>query len=328
MAMLHIHLFGRMRVRFQHAPSEITLPPSARTLLAYLLLQPHRLHPREVLFDICWGDRPENRARDCLNTALWRLRRALEPDDTCDGTYLVTTQAGEVGFNWDSRHWLDLEAFETCTRRFLALPADGLELEQAQDAETILPLYEGDLLEGFYEDWALHERERLRMAYLNCLVRLMRYHRRRGAFEQSIDFAYSILRLDPLREDIHREIMRLYCQTGRRALAVQQYKVCTEVLSSELGIAPMPETQALLAQILSGAEVTRPGHDKPSSPQTSPAQHLVMSEEAWHLLGSAMQRLDAAREELTGAMRLIGGVTTSEPDGRLGRQQGERHTDR
>ena len=269
------------------------------------------------MFDICWGDRPEDRARDCLNTALWRLRRALEPDATSDGTYLVTTQAGEVGFNWGSQHWLDLEAFEASTKRFLALPADGLEPAHAQGAEAILPLYEGDLLEGFYEDWALCERERLRMTYLDCLVRLVRYHRQHGAFEQSIDYACSILRLDPLREDIHREIMWLYCQTGRRALAVQQHKICTEVLNSELGIAPMPETEALLAQIMSGAEVAPSGQEQPSSPLLSLPQRLVMPEEAWHLLGNAMQRLDAAREELAAAMRMMGGSAASEVRGRL-----------
>jgi DNA-binding SARP family transcriptional activator len=47
--------------------------------LAYLILYRNRPHSREVLTGIFWGDHPENRARSCLSTALWRLRKALEP---------------------------------------------------------------------------------------------------------------------------------------------------------------------------------------------------------------------------------------------------------
>lgn len=315
---LCIHLFGRMRVGFAGTPSEISIPPSARALLAYLLLQPHRFYAREILFDICWGDRPENQARDCLNTALWRLRRALEKDTISKGTYLVTTQAGEVGFNWGCEHWLDLESFDVCTRKFLGLTGDGLAPEHVQAVEAVLPMYEGDLLEGFYEDWALRERERLRLVYLDCLERLMRYHHKRGAYEQSLHLGRSILRLDPLREDIHREIMRLYLQTGQRTLSVNQYKICSEILAAELGISPMPETETLLAQIMSGVTVTHPEPVKPRHLTLPGDRRQAISEEARLLLEHAMQRLRAAREELTCAMQLIEHFSTGRQDERTG----------
>lgn len=320
---LSIHLFGRMRVGFAGTPSEISIPPSARSLLAYLLLQPHRFYAREILFDICWGDRPENQARDCLNTALWRLRRALEKDKISKGAYLVTTQAGEIGFNWGCAHWLDLETFDGYTRHFLGVPAAGLEPEHVQAVETVLPLYEGDLLEGFYDDWALRERERLRLVYLDCLDRLMRYYYKRGAYEQSLHFGRSILRLDPLREDIHREIMRLYSQTGQRTLSVSQYKLCSELLTAELGISPMPETETLLAQIMAGEPVTHPEPVKPRRLPPSGDRCPAISEEARLLLEHAMQRLSAAREELTGAMQLIEQFSTGRQDERPGPKQGK-----
>ena len=68
--------------------------------------------------------------------------------------------------------------FEKCASCILAIPSDAMQPEHARQLETILPLYDGELLEGFYEDWAVSERERLRDLNLSSLTRLMRYHRR------------------------------------------------------------------------------------------------------------------------------------------------------
>jgi DNA-binding SARP family transcriptional activator len=320
--MLRIHLFGRIRVAFADEPSEVNLTPTAQRVLAYLLLQPHRFYQREVLAALCWGDRSEEQARACLNTALWRLRRSLEPDSSGSGTYLITTSSGEVGFNWDSEHWLDLTIFEACATRILSLPPQSLAAEQAQMLESILPLYAGDLFEGIYDDWAIQERERLLTYYLDCLAHLMHYYGYRSVYDQSLRFGQLILRRDPLREDIHRGIMRLYSQMGQRALSVNQYTACSDILATELGISPMPETQALLAQIMSGTEVIHPGHDKPTFPTLSGDRHPTTFEEAWHALAGAIQSLDAARHELTGAMRLIEHSLIGQADGRQGTHPG------
>jgi DNA-binding SARP family transcriptional activator len=304
--MLRIHLFGRIRVAFADEPSEVNMTPTAQRVLAYLLLQPHRFYQREVLATLCWGDRSEEQARACLNTALWRLRRSLEPDRSGSGTYLITTSSGEVGFNWESEHWLDLTIFEACATRILSLPPHAIEPEHAQTLEKILPLYEGDLFEGLYDDWAIQERERLLTYYLDCLAHLVHYYRQEGAYEQSLRFGHLLLRRDPLREEIHREMMRLYWQAGQRSLAIQQYESCHTLLAEELGIAPMPETQALHAQLLSGLEPPRPDvstHflDRRPAADASPAQF----EDAFFQLVQAIQKLDAAREDLDQAMQQV-----------------------
>jgi DNA-binding SARP family transcriptional activator len=304
--MLRIHLFGRIRVAFTDEPSEVNIAPTAQRILAYLLLQPHRFYQREVLAALCWGDRSEEQARACLNTALWRLRRSLEPDSTGSSQYLITTSSGEVGFNWESDHWLDLTIFEACATRILSQPAQAIDPEHAQTLESILPLYEGDLFEGLYDDWAILERERLLTYYLDCLAHLVHYHRYQGAYEQSLRFGHLLLRRDPLREEIHREVMRLHWQAGQRSLAIQQYESCQKLLAEELGIDPMPETEALYAQLLSGAEPPPPDATAPfphhsPTPCASPTQF----EDAFQQLVHAMQKLDAAREDLDHAMQQV-----------------------
>lgn len=286
---LRIWLFGRVRVA-HGASTEIGITRSAQMLLAFLLLHPNRYHPRDVLAELAWGDRPDDQARGALNTALWRLRHLLEPAGTPRGAYLRTTTAGEIGFNWDSDYWLDLAAFEKCANYILAIPTDAMQAEHARQLEAILPLCAGELLEGFYADWAVHERERLRDLNLSCQARLMGYHRQHGELEQGQRYAQAILRLDPLREEIHRAAMRLYAENGQRALAIRQFEQCRQVLAAEMGIPPMPETDALYRQIVSDGD-----------PRPTP---LALGGES-AALSQALQQLQTAKQEFTQAQRQL-----------------------
>ena len=297
MGLLHIRLFGRVRVIRDDGP-EVKMTPTAQTLLAYILLR-RAFCPRDVLACLCWGEHPDDHARSCLSTALWRLRRSLEAEEAPRGTYLLTTSSGEVGFNWSSGHWLDLAVFEAEASRALALPPASFGLAQAEALQRAISVYSGDLLEGFYDDWALRERERLRAMYLDSLQRLLAYHESCGAFDESLSLAHRLLAVDPLREDIHRQIMRLCVRTGQRALAVRQYNVCRDVLAEELGIRPMEETEALYHQIVQDAEEPRvpPGNDQAALPQ------------AIHALRQAMREMENARGQLSRAVQLLEQVT-------------------
>ena len=294
---LHVCLFGRVRVAHGEGSPEIPFTRGAQTLLAFLLLHPHRYHPREVLAELAWGDRPDDHARAALNTALWRLRNLLEPQGVTRGAYLRTTSSGEVGFNWESNHWLDLAVFEKCASCILAIPPDAMLPEHARQLETILPLYDGELLEGFYEDWAISERERLRDLHLSSLTRLMRYHHRQQESDLGQRYAQDILRLDPLREEVHREAMRLFAENGQRALAIRQFESCREILATEMGIAPMPETETLYRQILSDAV--------PSSTRPLPNQEYVTFAQALRQLQAAQQEFAQAQGRLQRAIDLV-----------------------
>lgn len=273
------------------------------TLLAYLLLQRHRSHHREVLAGLFWGEYPQDKARSCLSTALWRLRGILEPEGISRGTYLVITPA-EVSFNQESDHWLDVALFEAQLSRVLTLPPDVMEIADAQELKAALQLYTGELLEGFYDDWVLRERERLRLLYLNSLLRLMAYYKHRGAYKEGLACGQQILQHDPLREDIHREVMCLYLRSGQRALAVQQYEICRKLLSVELDIPPMPETQTLYEQIVPGA-----GHSqRPDTLGGDPAS--IWS--ALQQLRLAVQCFDKMRAHLERSIQLIEHLTESE----------------
>lgn len=291
MGVLHISLFGSVRVTHGRGLSEeAKVTRTVQALLAYLLLYRHRAHPREVLAALLWGDHSESRARSCLSTALWRLRSVLEPDGVPRGTYLVTTPANDIGFNSASPHWLDVEVFEEKVCQMVSHPVDGVDAAAVTELEKALELYTAELLEGFYDDWALRERERLRMLHLNSLAYLMRYHRDHGAHEESLAWGQQILQLDPLREEIHRAVMRLYVESGQRALAVRQYEACREILATELGVPPMEETQALYTQIV------------PEASGCLPESNIASERDTLHY---ALQRLRLAVRDFSSAQKQL-----------------------
>lgn len=299
MGLLRISLFGVVQIAHDDQPSEMRPTRIVQALLAYLLLQRRRTHSREVLAGLFWGDHSHEQARSCLNTALWRLRRVLEPEGIPKGTYLLATPMGEIGFNQESAYWLDVAIFEERVEEVLSRPIHAMETADSSALENALRLHAGELLEGFYDDWALRERERLRSLYLEGVAHLMHYFKHRGAYAESLTWGQELLNCDPLREEIHREMMRLHLENGQRALAVQQYETCREILGKELGILPMEETQALHAQILAGADSFPPqdtGSGQPSNLRQA-MQHLRQ----------AVQDFDKGREQLRQAIQLVEG---------------------
>jgi len=278
MAALRIQLFGAVQLSHAGRAQDARLTHAVQSLLAWLLLHRRKVHAREMLAGLFWGDQSEARGRSCLSTTLWRIRQVLEPEGVARGTYLIA-QPDVVGFNCASDHWLDVAAFEEGVAR------DG--------AEAAVAYYTGDLLEGFYDEWALRERERLRMLYLDCLGGLLRRHSETGALDQALRCGQRILTLDPLREDIHREVIRLHMRNGHRALARQQYECCRAALREELGVEPLEETRALCAELLSAAAATQ------RMPFAASAKARIVP-----TLRSAAARLDQARDAVADALRL------------------------
>jgi DNA-binding SARP family transcriptional activator len=308
---IQVFLFGTVRIVLTCQPSPIKLTHTIQGLLAYLLLHRQRSHPREVLAGLFWGDRPEDRAHSCLNTALWRLRGALEADGIARGTYVVSTPTGEVGFGLEGSYWLDVATFEERIAQLLAQPDQGLSVADAAELQSALDLYTADLLEGFFDTWAIRERERLRDLYINGMAHLMHYHRQQRAFEESLGCGQRILQHDPLREEFHREMMRLYLENGQRALAARQYEICRDLLDTELGIPPMPETQALYEQISPQSGLRRPMST--TSGETTSHQQTLRQ------LRLALRACEKAREQLQRAMRLAERLTEdSEHDSAVG----------
>jgi len=296
MATLRIHALGRLRVFYDQSPLHFpTKKP--QDLLCFLLLHAEETLERDLIAERLWPMRPPGKARRSLSTALWRLRQTLECLPPTQ-SYLLT-ERNTLAFNMTAPYWFDVEAFERQATFGLAGSLPCAEA-QRRALEEALDLYCGDLLEGCYEDWCLLERERLQLLLLRVLKRLQRHYRLCEAFEAAISCGHRLLNLDPLQEDVHRELMRCYMEAGQRPLALEQFQRCRETLRRELHIEPMPETWRLYRRIRGGQEPTLlqevPGDGRPSLQEA-----LTRLRRALDALESVWQALQALSVELVEA---------------------------
>lgn len=295
MTLLRIQLLGAVRVFHAGRTYDARLTHTLQPLLAWLVLNRKKTHARESLTGLFWGEQREDRARRCLSTALWRLKQALEPDGVDPGTYLIST-ATTVAFNTASDHWLDVAAFEDGAAALRALGNGHGTIDDWQRAEEAIAHYSGDLLEGFYEEWAIRERERLRLLYLDSVATLLSHYSHAGAHDDALRCGQRILALDPLREDIHRELIRIHLHRGHRSLALRQYEQCRVVLDEELGVEPMEETRALCAEWLSPASTAQ---------RTGPRRDAATRSGILHSLRAAAASLDEARKAILETLRAV-----------------------
>ena len=111
-----------------------------------------------------------------------------------------------------------------------------------------MQLYKGDLLDGWYQDWCLFERERLLQMHLAMRDALMNHYERQRAYNKAIQHGMSILSYDCAREHTHRQLIRLHYLVGNRTAALRQYDRCRIALKEELDVKPAQRTTQLYMQ--------------------------------------------------------------------------------
>jgi DNA-binding SARP family transcriptional activator len=253
--MLKVRLFGRLRVEDGDAQLNNIGASKVQELFCYLLLHRHRPHPRETLAGTLWGDIPTAHSKKYLRQALWQLQSAL---NLAPASTLLRTDADWLAFNQDCGLWLDVAVFERALALARGRQGHSLDNETVQALSEAVGLYEGDLLEGWYQDWCLCERERLQDMLLVMLDKLMSYSEAHSDYEMGIALGNRILQFDRAREHTHRQLMRLQYLAGYRISALRQYKRCAESLDQELGVTPSRQTEALYEQIRADRLDTRP----------------------------------------------------------------------
>ncbi|TPI55830.1 alpha/beta fold hydrolase [Mesorhizobium sp. B3-1-7] len=230
----HLYLLGGFDLAGTGAAAP-TLSRKARAMMAYLALQAGQAQSREKLAALLWSLNGETQARMSLRQAVSAIRKAMHK---C-GSGRFVTDGASVALYLDEIDF-DVARFET-----LATGSSPEHLEQA------LAVYRGELLDGLglkeepFEDWLRVERERLRTIAVAALDRLVAHYSASNDLSSCARTAARLLAMEPLREDIHRALMRAYAAQGRINLALKQYELCREALERDLGLPPELETRQL-----------------------------------------------------------------------------------
>ena len=227
MRAVRFSLLGRVEVR-QPDGSVLHLPSrKALALLTYLAMRRGEFQPRDKLAALLWGRHTARESPSQPTTGA--IRGALDgipPPPT------LVERGDTVA--------VDATLVDVDVSRFELLVAS----EDLQSLTAAMLLYGGDFAEGLpaseppFEEWLLTERGRLREQAIEGFARLLAHQTRSGDVNQAIQTAIRRLGLDPFLESVHRALMRLYTNQGRRGAALRQYHTCLALLRQELGADP------------------------------------------------------------------------------------------
>jgi predicted ATPase/DNA-binding SARP family transcriptional activator/Tfp pilus assembly protein PilF len=220
-----------------------------------------RPHRRDALAALLWPDQPADRARQSLRQALLHVRQAL--CDTAASCPFLLVERNEVQLNPLADVRLDVADFtelvDACESHLHRSRSACLPCHHRYEA--MLKLYRGEFLAGFliadsevFEEWALLNREWLHIRAMQSLTQLADYHERRGELNQARGYVQQQVRLEPWREEAHRQLMRLLALAGERSAALAQYEVCRRILRTEFGAEPAAETVQLWQRIHDSAD--------------------------------------------------------------------------
>lgn len=289
MPTLHVRLFGPFAIDHADQVGAGLTSTKARELLCYLLLHRDRPHAREPLAVLLWGDISAAQARTYLRKAIWQVQHALDNPEVPGNGGILRLDHDWIGLNPQTPLCLDVALFEDVYAQVQALPGASLDAPMAQAVQAAVDLYQGDLLEGWYQEWCLCARERLQNMYLALLDKLMAYCETHQAYDTGIAYGARMLHYDRANERTHQRLMRLHYRAGDRTAALHQYTHCVAALAEELGVPPRASTVALYDQIR---------QDQFADPALGLTQTLAAPPEAVAPLQAILDRLTGIQQTL------------------------------
>ena len=202
-----------------------------------------------MLASVLWPETTTVLSKKSLRQALWQLQTALGSQSEAISERILVVDPEWIQLNARADLWLDVAALEYASGITQNIPGAELDNQQALVLQQAVQLYQGPLLEGWYNDWCILERERLQTLYLAMLDKLMGYSEVHHDYETGLQYGMRIMCYDRARERTHRRLMRLHYLNGDRAAALRQYEQCAAALEDELGVGPSKPTVALYEQI-------------------------------------------------------------------------------
>lgn len=262
MSRVGLYLLGHFEIHLNGTRVSTFNYNKMSALLAYLAVESKRPHMRETLSELFWPDRANGVARANLRKALSDIRQAIQ--DHQAPSPLLEITVSKVQVNLASDFLLDIDSFERHIRTTRAHIHENLvscPFCMAQ-LKTATELYRGDFLEGLnfneeagLQEWLQSHRRYYFRQQMEALQHLANYHQNLSHYDLANHYASSQLKMDPLIESAHRQIMYLLAIAGWRSTAIEQYHICRRNLDNELGIKPEPETVALFEQIKAGTVI-------------------------------------------------------------------------
>jgi DNA-binding SARP family transcriptional activator len=189
---------------------------------------------RSIIAGQLWPEFGEDRARNCLRSALWRI------DKNCRG--LVETMGTVLSLG--SNVAVDVHELMNWAHTVL----DGA----APDGPGGMPRVAvcGELLPGWCDEWVLLERSYLQQLHVRALETAAARYLSAGLLGLAHEAALAAVHTDSLRESAWRALVQVHLAEGNAIQALREFREFRELLLDELGIEPSAEMRRLVGHLL------------------------------------------------------------------------------
>lgn len=193
---------------------------------------------REDIFNTFWRDLKKREATNVFHVTKRKISELLGVDLTTYSSSFYRI-ADNIVLHYDVITFLEA--------------AQNAAVEEDEAAirlyEKAIRLYRGAFLNTLDMEWVTHRREELHMTYTDALAGLARIYQKQGRYAEALGLFLRASANIPPREDLVRDVMALYAETGALLEAIQAYERLEKVLKDTLNVAPSPETQQLAEDI-------------------------------------------------------------------------------
>ncbi len=211
---------------------KLTVPEGSKRLLAFVALHGGRVDRRHAAGAL-WPIGHDARAAGNLRSALWRLRGAGIEMLLADKCALYLAQDTQV----------DVKTLSEWAGRLIdgtATAGDVCWMQLSHEAVDLLP--------GWYDDWVIFERERMRQRLLHAMESLSGLLVRGGRCAEAVEVAMTAVRVDPLRESAQASLISAHLAEGNLVEAKRAYSAYDKLVQLELGIRPGDAIRGLMAR--------------------------------------------------------------------------------
>ncbi|MBN1202088.1 MAG: bacterial transcriptional activator domain-containing protein [Anaerolineae bacterium] len=219
----HVYIDGRPVTRWDGS-----LP---RHLFYYFVENP--MVTRDEIFEVFWPKMSVKEATNVFHVTKRKISERLgyELTNYSGGFYIPSVR---LSVHYDARLFEDAVT-------------DAIEYEENAPANwyKAIQIYRTDFLPGIKRPWVETRRAELKHRYAQALIGLGRFHRGLGEMDHALGYLLRALREKPDWEDVHRDVMLIYYQQGRRDDAIYQYQQLTQTLKSMFGVEPSKDTRRL-----------------------------------------------------------------------------------
>lgn len=241
---VRIQICGALVVERDGQRLDALLPGrQGRLLFTYLVINRHRLIPRDEMAEALWRE-PDPEAVDTrLNPLLSKLRKVFGPG-TVEGRSTLRLCLPDA--------WVDLEAAFEAVHRAESAVAQQDWARAWGPSLTALFVAERDILPGEDAPWIDEIRHQLTVLRLRALECYAATGLGIGGAELAgaVRACLRLIRLAPLRESGYRHLMQALAAQDNLAEALHVYGQLCDCLRDQLGVSPSPATRELYERLL------------------------------------------------------------------------------